>query len=123
MDGNCDFFFQIIIYSQPREEFTIGQQIFQTYNLTWDHDNNQIGFVQQLVIKPDISYTWAVISFWTLIGIVILVAGIAIYCSIFRKIGTHRDLNAEDDEAQEIEMEGQRSRRQSFLDANVKRNS
>lgn len=109
-DGNCDFFFQIIIYSQPREEFTIGQQIFQTYNLTWDHDNNLIGFVEQLVIQPEISYTWAVIAFWVLIGIFVLVAAIAIYCSIFRKIGTHRDpLNAEDEEgAQEIEMEESR---------------
>ena len=60
------------------------------------------------MIKPDISYIWAVVSFWVLIGIFIMVAAIAIYCSIFRKIGSHRNLDAEDEEVQEIEMEESR---------------
>lgn len=43
--GNCDLFLQILIYSHATEEYTLGQFIFQNYNVTWDHDNNLVGFV------------------------------------------------------------------------------
>lgn len=47
--GNCDLFLQILIYSHDTEEYSLGQFIFQNYNVTWDHDNNLVGFVQQPV--------------------------------------------------------------------------
>ena len=124
--GSCDFFLRVIIYNSPQEEFTIGQYIFNNYNVTWDHDNNTIGFIQQLIIPEDEPYTWAVITFGCVLGGFIILSLFGVYWSIFRKgsisTGNENEEERNPEEVLEEQVEA-RLRRKSIVATHSARNS
>jgi hypothetical protein len=54
--------------------------------VTWDHDNNLVGLVQQLVTPYSEPHEAAIISFGVILALFVVIAGIAVYWSIFRKL-------------------------------------
>jgi hypothetical protein len=61
--------------------------LFFNYNVTWNHDKNEIGFAQQVIIPDEISYVVPVAVFGGIVALFVILAAFGVYWSIFRKIG------------------------------------
>lgn len=82
----CNLNFSILIYNQAEDQLILGQALFFNYNVTFDHDQDLLGLVQQpyapVVIE---NHLVSIVVFCVILALSIGLAILAIYCSICRK--------------------------------------
>ena len=52
--SNCLLSFSILVTSLDDDELIVGTQLFQLYNVTFDHEKDRIGFVAAPIIPVEI---------------------------------------------------------------------
>jgi len=74
----------MLVHTLNESQLVFGQTLFKGYNISFDMDNERLGFVKQPIVKGEVT-AGAIVSFLAIMVVAATITGVCIWASLFRK--------------------------------------
>ena len=74
----------MLVHLLKDPQLVFGQTLFKGYNITFDMENDRLGFIKQPIVKGEVS-PWAIVGFLSIMLVAAAFTILCIWASLFRK--------------------------------------